>query len=967
MSVSNIREAMSSMAEGFAFPTGRIFWSLSFAYACFMALLLQKAILPLWPEMHAGHGLLMNDSILFHNMAMEIAQRIHANGWSEWHIYPQGASANVGLLSLLYALLGPDPAWFIPFNAAAHANGALLIYRIGARLVVGDVGKLGGLLAAISFLAFPSALQWYGQNHKDAFAIVGLLLVLDAWLAIHDDQYVVELRHTIRVFFAALLGSVLIGLVRPYFVVVVALGLLASFLISSIWRSRVKFVSIRLMFLVVVTLLAAVFVRFGIAEGVYSSNSEGMNVGAYTSITEEFHWNESDGVPTILEKTLRRASELRAHFVFFGRSVGAGSEIDGDRLPNTAWAALAYMPRALFVGMFAPFPDAWSERVTLPRLIGAMETAAWYLACLGAIFSVARYRSRKLLAGTVFCAVLITMLAYIHPNVGTLYRQRFGLWHFFMLVGCIGWVSLLLERFSRRTVSGLTVALTDSLAEQRARALTSSDRLSGQGSAVLVITLACYLGFFARDLLLTGQLGLGGKLDAFFAAAMIPMFFVSCLAMPFSDALVVPFISSRNSASNGDEGLLRGTLSLALLFLIGAMCFVLASAPWLVSLVLPRATEETQDLAVALACWFAPIIALSAWTVVGNAALNSLRKPRVSALGQFVVPIVTLTALVLAPSGKIMVACICGMILGTLINALFLFWQLRVNGLLLLPSSSLFAATRKVRRIYWPLVAAAVLPTALIPMNYAFAASVSTGMGATWSFASKIVVLFSGMASVGATSVVLPRMSNLIFSAGGGAHVRSEANFLIAIGVWLGGVLMLGGFIFAEPLVAILLGKGLSINQVRDLALIAKIGLMQIPVVIVGVLANKLAVAAGRSARVMYSSVLAFAVNFLINFLLVPKIGILGVAIGALLGGSVSLTVVLAGVHRHIGLSLSEIFIAAACWLSWVAVCLGLLSGSEAALIFGVVLLGLMARLQWVVLDKSYTGKKTSERVVCSS
>ena len=966
MSVSNMREAMGSMAEGFAFPTGRLFLSLSFAYACFMALLLQKAILPLWPEMHAGHGLLMNDAIVFHNMAVEIAQRIQANGWSEWHIYPQGASANVGLLSLLYALLGPDPAWFIPFNAAAHATGALLIYRIGARLVDGNAGKLGGLLAAICFLVFPSALQWYGQNHKDAFAIVGLLLVLDAWLAIHDDQYFAEVRDTIRVFFAALLGTVLLGLVRPYFVVVVALGLLSSFLISSIWRSRAKVAAIRLTFVVVVTLLAAVFVRSGMAEGVYGRNSDGMNVGAYTSATEKFLWNESDGVPTILEKTLRRASELRSHFVFFGRSVGAGSEIDGDRLPNTAWAALAYMPRALFVGLFAPFPDTWGERVTLPRLIGAIETAAWYLACLGAIFSVTRYRSRKLLAGAVFCAVLITMLAYIHPNVGTLYRQRFGLWHFFMLVGCIGWVSLLLERFSRRPVSASPIAVNDRFPGQRANALTPSDRLSGQGAVVMLITLACYLGFFARDLLITGQLGLGGDLDAFFAAAMIPMFFVSCLAMPLGDALVLPFVSARNGSTGGDARLLRGALSLALALLFGATCFVLVSAPLIVSLVLSSATEETQDLTVTLARWFAPIITLSSWTVVGNAALNSLRKPRASALGQFVVPVVTLAALVLAPSGQIMAACIGGMLFGTLMNALFVFWQLRVNGLLLLPGSSLFAATQGVRRIYWPLVAAAILPAALIPMNYAFATSVSTGMGATWAFSSKIVVLFSGLASVGATAVVLPRMANLISSAGGG-HVRSDANLLIALGVWLGGVLMLGGFLFAEPLVAILLGKGLSITEVKDLALIAKIGLMQIPVVIVGVLANKLAVAAGRSDRVMYSSVVAFSLNFLINVLLVPKIGVLGVAIGALLGGAASLTVALAGVHRRIGLSLPEIFIAAASWLSWVAVCFGLLSGSEAVLISGVVLLGLMARLQWVVLDKSNTAMKTSERVQCSS
>lgn len=56
-----MREAIGSIAKGFAFPTGRLFWLLSIAYECFMAFLLQKGILPLWPEMHAGHGLLINE------------------------------------------------------------------------------------------------------------------------------------------------------------------------------------------------------------------------------------------------------------------------------------------------------------------------------------------------------------------------------------------------------------------------------------------------------------------------------------------------------------------------------------------------------------------------------------------------------------------------------------------------------------------------------------------------------------------------------------------------------------------------------------------------------------------------------------------------------------------------------------------------------------------------------------------
>ncbi len=123
----------------------------------------------------------------------------------------------------------------------------------------------------------------------------------------------------------------------------------------------------------------------------------------------------------------------------------------------------------------------------------------------------------------------------------------------------------------------------------------------------------------------------------------------------------------------------------------------------------------------------------------------------------------------------------------------------------------------------------------------------------------------------------------------------------------------------------------------------------------------------GRSAWVMYSSVLGFSPYLLINFLLVPKIDVLGVSIDALLGSAVSLTVVLAGVHRQIGLSLLEIVITAARWFSWVTICIGLLLGGESIITSGVVLLGLTARLQWVVLDNSNTTMRTAERVVCSS
>ena len=57
------------------------------------------------------------------------------------------------------------------------------------------------------------------------------------------------------------------------------------------------------------------------------------------------------------------------------------------------------------------------------------------------------------------------------------------------------------------------------------------------------ITLICYLGFIARDLLLVRVFGVTARLDGYFFAAMLPMFVVSSLAMPIADAFMRFFVS----------------------------------------------------------------------------------------------------------------------------------------------------------------------------------------------------------------------------------------------------------------------------------------------------------------------------------------------------------------------------------------------------------------------------------------
>lgn len=954
----------SFSAPPLTLPSPGMFWSLGFVYASLMALLLQKVILPLMSELHAGHGLLKNDAIVFHNIAVDVAAKIQSYGWSEWSMFPHGATGNVGLLAALYALFGPDPAWFIPFNAAAHAAGALMVYRLGFRLWPGYPGQVGGLIAGIAFLVFPSALQWYGQNHKDAFAIVGTLLVLEAWLQ-SLSMTGISLRRLMLLVAQVAAGAVLLGFVRPYYVVLLLVGLSAAWvvdvLVGYLLQRRFSWLGMarQILLLLMVAMVTISFARSERAVGVYGDlYSDAVSASANEMGWE---WHPSASMPTLMEKTLRRVSELRAHFAAFGRKVQAGSGIDNDRLPNDALSAMAYLPRAFFVGLMTPFPDTWGERVTAPRLIGAMETAVWYFFALGVIVLAWRRPSRELLAGVVFCGTLLTILSYIHPNVGTLYRQRYGLWHFFLLCGSVGWFSLMASYLRQhRDYRAAPAHFPFSGVADQMGGRASVDKLASAGFVVILITLVCYLGFFARDLLMIQQLGMTEELDAFFTAAMIPMFFVTCLAMPMADALTPRFLSVRQQGTIPAVSLLQYQLGFAVLLLGGGMLLMLFFAPWLVGMVLGSSDSEKLSSSVSMLRWFSPILLLSAWTVVGNATLNALGRQRDAALGQLFVPAITIGLLVFMPSSEAVIAAIAGMLSGTLLNGLWVMFRLKRQDMSFIPALPKMIVLKPVIDQYLRLLLAAMLPAVLVPLNYAFAASVTAGAVSAWAFASKIIVLFSGLASVAATAVVLPYLSRLL--ADNQHHcLRHDTNLLLALGGWVGGLLSVGGFLFAEPLVGAALSGNIIDNQLVELANIVKVGIVQLPMVISWALIAKMAIVSGNSSRVMYAALLGFAANLLVNLWLVPQLGVLGVAVGAMAATFVSTLLLLLTTYQRAGLVLRDMFTVLGGWGAWAGVCVALASRSNAALVISIIAVAGLAVAQYLLLNAWEDGMPEGE------
>ncbi len=190
-----------------------ILWIVFFCYSVCLALIFQNVIVPNMGTLSDGGKLLSNDAVIFDSYARDLAESIKTYGWSKWEPFPPiNMTINVAILGALYAIFGYDPSFIVPINAALHAFGGVLVFLLVKEFSVKKhIGNYAGILAAFLFIAFPSALNWYGQVHKDGYTILGLLLVLFSWVRVVGFSNL-RLPDSFKIIAAYVVGLLLLGL-----------------------------------------------------------------------------------------------------------------------------------------------------------------------------------------------------------------------------------------------------------------------------------------------------------------------------------------------------------------------------------------------------------------------------------------------------------------------------------------------------------------------------------------------------------------------------------------------------------------------------------------------------------------------------------------------------------------------------------------------------------------------------------
>lgn len=426
---------------------GQLFaFTVLWVVAC--GLLLQLVALPfVVPRAHWGHGLINDlDSLFYHSLAIEQAQRIREQGWAAWELRPS-LQFPAGLASALYVVIYPEPWVVLPVNGVLFGIVVTAVRRLLATMFGAGVA----LVSVAPFFVFPSFVPIWGQLQKDVTSGAGLALTLCALVVAGRRGRGVAA--VVCVAMSAAVGMGLVWLARPYAVPVVgaAIALSSCFALLAVDGTLSR---LRISMVVTVVLLSTV-------SGVQSWQVGGIEL-ARAMVSSDGHQVDSSPLPTsstdqglsqglrlrriepwwptyaacvpypdglLVDRVLYSLCTVREASVANARKRNAVSGYDYEIRLRSIGDFIAYAPRAVAVALLEPGPLRWGAETStvgrLATLFVPLEMVVAYASFLAAFGFAYRRLARADVWVVVTCCLLYSVcFVYSTPQLGTLYRMR---------------------------------------------------------------------------------------------------------------------------------------------------------------------------------------------------------------------------------------------------------------------------------------------------------------------------------------------------------------------------------------------------------------------------------------------------------------------------------------------------------------------------------------------------------------
>ena len=441
----------------------RSIWLAIFIYSTLLGLLLQFIVLPnIIPQIHAGEGLISGgDWVGYHQIAKNLSLKINSFGWKEWELKPYGQTA-AGIASIFYTLIVPKPFILVPVYAAILATSSIILVVISNNLLN---DKFSAIISVIPFVVFPSNIMIYNQIGKDALYFLGVYFCLYSWILIFKNENSLKKLIISLIFFSV--GSFFMWTVRQYSISILTYTIYLLIALSSLqYISNIRsntlhykkyiitlFIFIFSLFILKVFPIDSTDARGTLVteEIIFETDSaipenKKFNYKISDQVNTEWHgikfarekWQKSVLLPTKIDDMFLNIGILRNGYLLdysIRKEIykDTGSNIDVEVHLTSVVDFFNYTPRALQIGLLAPFPSDWfrnfniAQGVSSLRYIFAIEMLISYVCLLAFPFVIFRLWSNPFFYITLlFSLGMLLLYAFATPNIGTLYRLRYG-------------------------------------------------------------------------------------------------------------------------------------------------------------------------------------------------------------------------------------------------------------------------------------------------------------------------------------------------------------------------------------------------------------------------------------------------------------------------------------------------------------------------------------------------------------
>ena len=360
------------------------------------------------------------DSVSYRDEAAYMATMLRAGNFRGWLDYRAPlATFHARLYSLSFLLLG----WLFgdgvlaaePINLFFYLSMLALTYALGSAVFSQAVGQLSAILVAL----WPSLLMFTTQFMRDPLFISAVLLLLLSLVVLIKTEPLSKKALAYAGSGCGALLTILLARATMWDIVVAIVFLGAGFfIIAQVIHRRFEMTKIVAMVLLCVAVIVLPKILQGRRVDDLFERAAATNTTLATSLQDAAPWT----------KAAIQVGWIRNRFITrYGTN---GSNVDAHVQLHTTGDLIKYFPRALEIGLLAPFPSMWfrvGQRVGLTgRLWIGAEMAAFYLLLILACVTLVRER-RRLVVWFLFATVVLacTVLAYVIINVGSLYRIRY--------------------------------------------------------------------------------------------------------------------------------------------------------------------------------------------------------------------------------------------------------------------------------------------------------------------------------------------------------------------------------------------------------------------------------------------------------------------------------------------------------------------------------------------------------------